>query len=120
MVLDSQLDTYILDMRSNSNFQSIKGISALAQKLVCMRKHIVYPLVYQLVKLALILPVATASVERAFSAMNIVKNRLRNRIGDQLMNDCLVAYIEKDVFDGISNEVIMQRFQAIKPYRGQL
>ncbi|PIA62155.1 hypothetical protein AQUCO_00200274v1 [Aquilegia coerulea] len=47
------------------------------------RKNIVYPLVYLLIILALTLPVATASVERAFSAMNIVKNQLRNRMGDQ-------------------------------------
>ena len=29
--------------------------------------------------------------------MKYIKNELRNRIGDQLMNDCLVVYIEKDV-----------------------
>ena len=48
-----------------------------------MKKNVSYPLVYSLVTLALILPVATAIVERAFSVMNIIKNRLRNRIGDQ-------------------------------------
>ena len=48
--------------------------------------------------LALILLVAITNIERAFSATNIIKNRLRNRIGDWLMNDCLVTYIEKDVF----------------------
>ena len=53
------------------------------------------PLVYSLVTLALILLVATATAERAFSTMNIIKNRLRNQIGDQWMNDCLVTYIEK-------------------------
>ena len=26
------------------------------------------------------------------------------------MNDCLVTYIESDVFDNIDNEAIMQRF----------
>ena len=61
------------------------------------RKYKTYPLVYLLVKLALALPVATATVERSFSAMKYIKNELRNRIGDQLMNDCLVVYIEKDV-----------------------
>ena len=61
------------------------------------RKYKTYPLVYLLVKLALTLPVATATVERSFSAMKYIKNELRNRIGDQLMNDCLVVYIEKDV-----------------------
>ncbi|XP_028091965.1 uncharacterized protein LOC114292255 [Camellia sinensis] len=47
--------------------------------------------------LALILPVATATVERVFSAMNIVKNWLRNRTGDEWMNDSLIVYIERAV-----------------------
>ncbi|XP_074323836.1 uncharacterized protein LOC141660747 [Apium graveolens] len=60
------------------------------------------------------------SVERGFSAMKIVKNRLRNRMEDQLLNDSLITYIEKSVFDGIVNEAIMQRFQNMKNHRGQL
>ncbi|XP_052177634.1 uncharacterized protein LOC127791694 [Diospyros lotus] len=52
-------------------------------------------------------------VERIFSAMNIVKNRLRSRIGDQWMNDSLVVYVENDVFNKIDNEVkIEPRSQA--------
>jgi hypothetical protein len=39
-------------------------------KLVQTNRHYVYGLVYLLLKLVLILPVATASVEIAFSAMN--------------------------------------------------
>jgi hypothetical protein len=87
--------------------------------MVEMKKDITYPLVYSLVTLSLILSVAIATVERAFSAMNIVKNRLRNRMGDQWMNDCLVMYIEKDIFKTINNEKIMQRFQGMKTRRGQ-
>ena len=49
------------------------------------KKHIVYPLVYRLLKLALVLPVATATVERSFSAMRIVKTYLRNRLGDDAL-----------------------------------
>jgi hypothetical protein len=30
------------------------------------------------------------------------------------MNDNLVIYIEKDIFDKIDNEAIMKRFQNIK------
>ena len=78
------------------------------------KKNISYPLVYSLVTLALILLVATTTVERAFSTMNIIKNQLRNQIGDQWMNDCLVTYIEKDIFKTIKCEEIMQRFQNIK------
>ncbi|XP_070682427.1 uncharacterized protein [Malus domestica] len=99
---------------------NLKGISDLAQKMVGTKKDHTYPLVYLLLTLALILPVATASVERVFSAMNIVKNTLRNRMSDLWMNDCLVAYIEKDIFNSIEEEAIMQRFQNMKTRQGQL
>ena len=57
------------------------------------KKNVSYPLVYSLVTLALILPVATAIIERDFSAMNIIKNRLHNQMRDQWMNDYLERYI---------------------------
>ncbi|KAJ9549391.1 hypothetical protein OSB04_021934 [Centaurea solstitialis] len=41
------------------------------------------------IKLVLVLPVTTALVERSFSAIKVVKNRLRNKMGDKWMNDCL-------------------------------
>ncbi|XP_050156296.1 uncharacterized protein LOC126630229 [Malus sylvestris] len=119
-LLKEQLENYIWDMTSNSEFVDLKGISDLAQKMVGTKKDHTYPLVYLLLTLALILPVATASVERVFSAMNIVKNTLRNRMGDLWMNDCLVAYIEKDIFNSIEDEAIMQWFQNMKTRRGQL
>jgi hypothetical protein len=50
-----------------------------------------HAVVYKLLKLVLVLPVATASVERIFSTMNYVKNKLRNKMGDQYLNDCLVT-----------------------------
>ena len=98
-------------------FIELNGIDKLARKIVETEKDVTYPLVYLLVKLVLILPVATATVERSFSAMKYIKNQLRNRMGDQWMNDCLVTYIESDVFDSIDNEAIMQRYQAMKTRR---
>ena len=75
--------------------------------MVEMKKNVSYLLVYSLVTLVLILLVVTATIERAFSAMNIIKNRLRNQIGDQWMNDCLVTCIEKDIFKTIKCKEIM-------------
>ena len=120
MMLDNQLETYFLDVSSNDQFSEVIGISGLAQKLVETKKDVIYQLVYLLVKLALILPVASASVERALSAMNIIKTSVRNRMGDEWMNDCLVTYIERDIFGTINNEVILQRFQNMKQRRGLL
>ena len=80
--LDNQLETYIHDIRFTEEFPALKEIGELAEKMVEMKKDVSYPLVYSLVTLALILPVATATIERTFSAMNIIKNRLHNRKGE--------------------------------------
>ena len=80
--LDNQLDIYINDMQSIEEFSAFRRIGQLVEKMIEMKKNISYPLVYSLVILALILLVATTTVERAFSTMNIIKNRLRNQIGD--------------------------------------
>ena len=112
--LDNQLETYIHDMQSTEEFSVFRGMGQLVEKMIEMKKNVSYLLIYSLVTLTLILLVATATVERAFSAMNIIKNQLRYQIGDQWMNDCLVTYIEKDIFKTIKCEEIMQRFQNMK------
>ncbi|KAI5351536.1 hypothetical protein L3X38_004427 [Prunus dulcis] len=120
MKLEDQLGLYIVDMQSVTEFSSLNGITDLAEKLVNTGRSRIYNYVYLLLTLALVLPVATASVERAFSAMNIVKTPLRNKMGNQWLSDSLVVYIEKDVFSCISNANIMRRFHDMKPRRQQL
>ena len=82
LALDSQLQNYIFDMRSNDFFLEFQRVSKLAEKLVSTRKYEIYPLVYLLVKLALTLPIATATVEKSFLAMKYIKNELHNRMRD--------------------------------------
>ena len=53
-----------------------------------------YPLVYKLIELTLILPVATASVERVFLAMALIKTDLRSKIEDDWMNHLMICYTE--------------------------
>ncbi|XP_026401434.1 zinc finger MYM-type protein 1-like isoform X2 [Papaver somniferum] len=118
MILERQLDTFLRDVLSSNEFFELVGISGLAKKMVETKRDIVYPLVYLLITLSLILPVATATVERVFSAMQIVKNRLRSRIGDEYMNNCLLTYIEREIFRSISTDKIRKRFQLMAPRRG--
>ncbi|XP_057997745.1 uncharacterized protein LOC131176686 [Hevea brasiliensis] len=66
VALDNQLETYILDIKSNAKFSNLIGISNLAEKMVKTKRNVLYPLVYRLITLTLILLVAIASVERAF------------------------------------------------------
>jgi len=87
---------------SCEQFYNLDGISGLSRMMVETRKHIAYPM-YLLLKLSLLLPVANATIEWSFSAINFVKNQIRNRMGDEFLNDCLVTYIESDIFDSIEN-----------------
>ena len=73
---DFQLDTFIDDMRKDDRFKCVNHLGELSVMLVETKKHLVYDLVYLLLKLVLLLPVATANVERAFSSMTFVKNRI--------------------------------------------
>ena len=73
--------------------------------------------VERVIELTLILPVATASVERVFSAMSLIKTDLRNKMGDEWLNDLMICYVEKEIFRSITNEKIIQRFEAMKKRR---
>jgi hypothetical protein len=116
-VLRNQLETFIADVRGDSDFVSCHDLGNLAVKMVQTGRHTVFPLVYRLIELAFILPVATTSVERAFSAMNIIKTELRNRMNDDWMNYNMVCYIERDVFHSINDDDILYHFQACKSRR---
>ncbi|XP_016499467.1 uncharacterized protein LOC107818059 [Nicotiana tabacum] len=118
--LSYQLDTFRIMRCANAKFSNLKGISDLAKALVEANLVKTYSYIYLLLKLTLILLVATATVERAFSSVKQIKNDERNSMGDQYLNDCLVCYIERDVFTNVSNDVIIDRFQNMKIRRGQL
>ncbi|EOA25911.1 hypothetical protein CARUB_v10019292mg [Capsella rubella] len=92
-------------------------IDNLSRLMVKTQKHLAHPLVYRLLKLVLTLPVATASVERCFSAMKLVKTSARNRIGDQFLRDCLVCYIENELFEAVTNENEIKMFQLLNERR---
>ena len=68
---------------SSKEFLGWKGIGELTRTMIKTKKDKVYALVYLLVTLALIVLVGIAIVERIFSIMNFMKNRLQNRISDQ-------------------------------------
>ncbi|XP_042026985.1 zinc finger MYM-type protein 1-like [Salvia splendens] len=64
--LDCQLDIFMEDMRRDNDFQNLQYLSSLSMKLVVTKRDVAYPFVFLLIKLVLILPVATASVESIF------------------------------------------------------
>jgi hypothetical protein len=54
------------------------------------------------------------TVERAFSAMNIIKTELRNKLNHDCMNNSMICYIERDLFASIEDEKILKHFQGLR------
>jgi hypothetical protein len=109
-----QLNMYVANLRRDERFQNLKNLSELSVMLVKTKKHEQYHIVYKLLKLVLILPVATSSVERMFSSMSYLKNKLRNKMGDDYLNYCMVTFVERDFFRQVKDEDIINLFQKGK------
>ena len=118
--LSKKLQSFLSDMRIDGRFFNVGDLGSLAKKIKETMKYRVFSIVYRLVELTLLLPVATTSVERVFSAMKAVKTDLRNRMRGEWLNDSLVVYIENEIFDSIDNELILNRFQNMDSRRNQL
>ncbi|KAH7650649.1 Ribonuclease H-like protein [Dioscorea alata] len=125
MMLEDQLATFIYDVRHDDDFANVVDLGGFAMKMIDTGKCAIFPLAYRFIDATFtsvegVGVTATASVERAFSAMNVVKTDLRNKMGDEWMNDSMIVYIEKEVFATIDNETILQCFQKMQTRRIQL
>ena len=70
-----------------------------------------------MVKLVLTLPVSTATTERAFSAMNVIKTDLRNKMEDEFLSDAMILFIEREIAATISTDSIIDDFEDLKRRR---
>lgn len=118
--IKEQLEQFIMHVRRIEEFRDCQDLASLAEKMVELDRHTIFPLVYRLIELGLLLPVSTASVERAFSAMKIIKTELRNKMSDAWLNDLMVCYIEREIFKGIELDKIKKAFQKKKDRKVQL
>ncbi|KAJ1282880.1 hypothetical protein BS78_03G085400 [Paspalum vaginatum] len=117
LVLPRQLKEVHSRVKRSSEFLGCSELPKVAEIMVKKGMNMSYPLVYRLIELTLILPVATASVERVFSAMSLIKTDLRNKMEDEWLNDLMICYVEKEIFRQIRNEKILKRFEDMKKRR---
>ena len=112
--LREQLGVWINDVRRDPKFTNCHDIGDLAIKMVQTEMNKDYKFVYHLVELALILPAATATIERIFSAMKIIKTELRNKMGNDWLNHRMICYIEREIFASIEDDDILYHWQDLK------
>jgi hypothetical protein len=92
----------------------MSSIANLCQGLVETEKSTIYPLFDRLIRLILTLPVSTTTAERVFSAIKIVKTRLRNRMEDDFLVNYLIVYIEKEIVERFTIDMIINDFYFMK------
>ncbi|XP_071712865.1 uncharacterized protein [Rutidosis leptorrhynchoides] len=103
--------------------RSLKDVSTLAQlctDLAKTNKCEQYYLIDRLIKLILTLPFSTATTERGFSAMKVIKNRLRNKMSDDFLASNLVVYIEKEIVETFDSKSVIDDFKNLKGRRAEL
>ncbi|KAL8556321.1 hypothetical protein ACS0TY_003944 [Phlomoides rotata] len=117
--LEYELIHYKHDVIMKQEFQ-VYTLVELCQLLTKSGRSNVYVMLTRLIRLVLTLSVSTATTERAFLAMKHVKTALRNKMGDDLLGDCMMFYIERDFVKDIDIDSIIDEFYVLKSRRHNL
>lgn len=117
--LECQLPHYQLDVCNIPELSTLSSLADLIKGLFKLGKNSWYPMVDRLLRLVVTLPVSTATTERAFSAMKLVKTRLRNKMGDDYLRSYMIIYIEKELAAKISSLQIIKAYDLAGPRRGK-
>ncbi|XP_059664130.1 uncharacterized protein LOC132309886 [Cornus florida] len=120
IMLTFQLQHYEVEMPVHLYLKNMSTISELCRGLVETKKSKIYFLIDRLIRLVLTLPVSTATIERAFSTMKLVKTQLRNMMEDEFLADYLSVSIEKEIAQTFSTDSIIDDFSSLKDRRAQL
>ncbi|KAJ9545585.1 hypothetical protein OSB04_025292 [Centaurea solstitialis] len=112
-----ELKVFYYSVKEDERFAKLDGMGHLARLTVETGKVLSFPLFYRILKLALVLPVSTATVERCFSKMKLIKTDLQNQMGDEYLNNAMVCAVERETFDEVTNENVMERFKNMKDRR---
>ena len=94
-IIDSETHT---EWKTFRHYSSKKRDSDTKTQLKELTSHemlvTMFPNLSALANICMSLPVSTASVERSFSQMKMIKTRLRNRIGESSLNHLMLIAIE--------------------------
>lgn len=112
--LRNHLHYFHLDAVNHPGLNKLSTMSELCEALNTTGKADTHYLVDRLIRLILTLPVSTATTERSFSAMKLIKTRLRNKMEDDFLADSMMLYIEKEIADQFSTDSIIDEFKSLK------
>jgi hypothetical protein len=111
--LEQQLKHFVVDAYNDKELKNVSTLTKLCRCLVESGRHSIYNLIDRLLRFLVNLPVSTASAERAFSALKIVKTRLHNKMADDFIANSLLVNIEREIAEKYSYEDILEHFTGV-------
>lgn len=118
--LQQQLNHFVVDASKDEELKKISTLVDLCRCLVETGRHTIYNLIDRLLRLLITLPVSTASAERAFSSMKIIKTRLRNKMEDDYLANNLLVNIEGGILETYTHEDVIADFRSKKDRKADL
>ncbi|XP_052198054.1 uncharacterized protein LOC127804963 isoform X3 [Diospyros lotus] len=119
LALEYELRYYVQDVIPEQKFQ-VSTLAELCQELIESGRSDTYIMITRLIRLVLTLPVSTATTERAFSTMKLLKTALRNKMEDDFLADCMSLYIERELALTIDVDSVVDEFFVSKARRAQV
>ena len=89
------------------------GSLSTAMKTQIKEELLLYPNFCKLSRVALCIPVGTASCERSFSAMRRIRNYLRVAMGQERFSNFGLLNIENDIATKVDCENIFNQFASV-------
>ncbi|CAB3985113.1 zinc finger MYM-type 1-like [Paramuricea clavata] len=127
---DINADALELEMKLIRSSKMIKDILAKETKerkpsLVDLYRELLqepecFPNLLKIIKIALTLPLTSASAERSFSKLRIIKNRLRSTMRQDRLESLMLMSVESDICRGLDIEGLVERFTDAAPRRWNL
>ncbi|CAI6377037.1 unnamed protein product [Macrosiphum euphorbiae] len=68
----------------------------------------------------IIIPVTSCTCERTFSKLTIVKNKLRNTIGQERLNALLFLFVEQELTNSVDVNSVIDEFKHSFPIKRRL
>ena len=112
--LKNDLNIFLNVVRRRGQYKDLKTLQDVTMKMVELRHNSesTHLQMFKLYCLMLTLPVSTASNERVFSALKILKTRLRNKIQDDNLNNQMLLNVNKDLTKSINIDAVIDDFSA--------
>ena len=107
-----QAEFQVFHAYARKNFNHVKTFHDLADAVVEKDISTMFPGVWDLVRIALCIPVSSASSERSFSALRRLKTYLRSTMGQQRLSNLAICHVEQEIATKLEYSDIIDTFAS--------